>query len=655
MAGRARTANLVVALVATAVLAVAGGSARAHAAGLHSAGVAGPCPGRTRVLCGTVRVPLYWSDPHGATLSVAFHVYLHSDDSQPALEPIVAMEGGPGYPSIGSAGSYLAMIGPLRARHDLIVMDNRGTGASGAVRCPSLQRYDGLSEPGRVAALVAACQRRLGDAANAYGTNAVGDDLAYILHRLGVSKIDIYGDSYGDFSAQVFTLHHPDLVRAMVLDGSYNDEYNPFEPEAAAAMRNAWTLLCARSTACHGQPILSEIGAFSRYLVAHPLRGISRDADGDVIHVDLTAPAFAQLVFDATYFYTPFTDLPAALRAFAAGNRTPMLRLAAEDVAENESGGAFGYSVGDLEVVSCHDYPTVWKQSAPIPQRRAELSAAIAALPPDTFAPFSKSVYLASYDENQLVFGCLDWKPPVHPDPPFPAGLAYPHTPVLIFDGQFDQATPVADAKKVAASWPDSTFVEVANANHVTAEGDLDGCTSVILQHFLRTLSAGSTACAAAMPPVNVVSAFPERLAAAPAAAGSGSPLARRVAWVTAQTVGDAFARWFNLMSTDTGHGLYGGSYTVEGTYESTAPVTIALDGSRFVRDLAVTGDAVWNRTTRTIAATLTVRSQSGRAGTLTLHWDTGVYTARAPATVTGTFAGSHVSVHLAAPWSPES
>jgi pimeloyl-ACP methyl ester carboxylesterase len=276
------------------------------------------CHGQRRVLCGVVRVPLYWSHRNGRHLSVHFRVYLHTDRSAPAGDPIVAMEGGPGYASIESAAAYRFMIGALHRRHDLIVMDNRGTGTSDAIDCPGLQRYDGLAGPHGIAVAVRDCARRLGSAANAFGSAAVGDDLADILHRLGVHKVDIYGDSYGDYSAQVFTYNHPGLVRAMVLDGSYDNGYNPFEPEASAALRRAWTVLCRRSDGCRGQSILTEIGAFDRRLEHHALRGFSRDAYGDRVRVDLTAPAFVQLVSDATYYYSTFIDLPAALRAFAA-------------------------------------------------------------------------------------------------------------------------------------------------------------------------------------------------------------------------------------------------------------------------------------------------------------------------------------------------
>jgi pimeloyl-ACP methyl ester carboxylesterase len=617
-----------------------------------------PCPGNAGVLCGVVHVPLYWSSPDGAKITVRFRVYEHTDDALPPLEPIVAMEGGPGLASIEPAPSYLFMIGPLAQRHDLIVMDNRGTGISSVINCPRLQHYFAIDRPGDVATLVRGCAQQLGAAANAYGTDAVGDDLAYILGQLGIKTVDVYGDSYGDYSAQVFTLHHPSLVRSLILDGTYNNSYNPFEMEDTGAMRRAWTLLCARSTSCSATTILSQISHFAARLKSHPVTGVAPNYSGRSVHIDLTAPAFAQLVYDATYTYTEFRDLPAALRAFAAGDSRPLLRLAAEDVEQNTSGAPRDSSVGDFEVVSCHDYPTVWKTSASAPVRRAQLAAAIAKLPADVFAPFTKSTYLSSYDENELVYGCLEWKEPKNPDPAFPKGIHYPDTPVLIFDGQFDQATPIFDTRKVIRSWPNDTFVEVSNSNHVTADYDFQDCTSVILQRFIETLTTGPTGCATAMPPVNVVSDFPVELADAPVArsvgAGAQTRLGRQAAWTTAQTIGDALARWFNL-SYANGYGLYGGSFKAEGTFFASGPITFVLHDCRFVKNLAVSGPVVWNRTTKVVSATVDVHGPGHLHGSFTVHWDTGISTWKAPATVTGVFDGQPVDADLSAPWVPQS
>jgi pimeloyl-ACP methyl ester carboxylesterase len=649
-------------MLATLVPSNSAGATSAHSAVRASPMTLHPCPGVTGVECGTVRVPQYWTDPGVGTFSVHFRVYQHTDKALPALEPIVTMEGGPGLASIESANDYQYMIGPLLERHDMIVMDNRGTGLSDPIDCPGLQDYFALSHPGNLIALVEVCARQLGASANAYGTVAVGDDLAFILSLLGIHKVDVYGDSYGDYSAQVFTLDHPSLVRSLVLDGSYNNSYHPFEQEDVGAMRRAWTLLCERSSSCQGDDMVNEIAAFSVRLETDPLVSTVVGDNGRPVHVDLTAEAFAQLVYDATYTYTVFRDLPASLSAFAAGDQTPLLRLAAEDVSYNASGGAPDDSVGDLEAVSCTDYPQVWNRSASIPVRKEELATAIANLKREIFSPFTKSVYLSSYDENELVFGCLDWKSSSLSQPTFPPGVRYPDTPVLIFDGQFDQATPLADALKVAHSWPNDTFVEVANSNHVTAEGDFQDCTSVILQRFIESLSAGNTNCARAMPPVTVVSAFPEHLADAPAAQGVGSAAqskrGRQAGWVTAEAVGDILARWFNLgygASNAGGRCLYGGTFKAHGGFFVTGPRSFTLRKCLFVEDLSVSGRVVWNDATQAVRATLEVQGPDGATGSLELRWRTGIYNWQAPTTVTGHYGGSRVDVQLSAPWVPQS
>jgi len=191
----------------------------------------------------SIRVPLDRDHPGLGKLTVRYAVVRHTDRSQPPLEPIVAFEGGPGYGSIGSASTYLFMLGKLHRRHDLIVMDQRGTGTSGAIDCPALQ--NGI--PPYTAATVA-CARRLGRTATAYGTAAVADDLAAILRKLHVPKVDVYGDSYGTYAAQVFAVRHPSRTRAVVLDAAFDNSFDPFEREWSAALRDSWRVVCARAS-----------------------------------------------------------------------------------------------------------------------------------------------------------------------------------------------------------------------------------------------------------------------------------------------------------------------------------------------------------------------------------------------------------------------
>ncbi len=606
-----------------------GAEARARRAQPASDAVVSPCAGPKRVLCGAIEVPLYWSAPRRGRLHVHFKVYRHTDTSRRALEPIVAMEGGPGYPSIGSAASYLFMIGSLHRRHDLILMDQRGTGASGAIDCPGVQHYDGLIRPRDFPAVVAACARRLGERANAYGSAAVAEDLRAVLRALHVSKIDLYGDSYGSYAAQVFADRYPRFVRDLVLDGTYDERFDPLEPEAVAALRRAWDTMCRSFPGCKRDDLLRDIASFDRRLARHPIVGVADDESHTRRHLDLTAGAFAQLVNDATYSYTFFRDLPSALLAARHGDLVPIERLAAEDVSFDAAGGApSGYSAGDLEAVSCHDYPTAWDTSSSFARRTAELARAVRRLRTRVFFPFSKRVWLSSLDENELVYGCLRWPRPTVPDPPFRGGVRFPRVPVLVLDGLLDQATPLGDASRAAAAWPDATFVRVANTNHVTAQADFLHCVSAIARRFLGKGTAGDTSCAKRVPAQYVVPAFPASLEHAPQAVPAGrsdhsTKLDRQTAWVTTETVGDALERWYNLLAGGTGHGLYGGTFDVNGRYYSQRPLVLRFHSTRFVSDLAVSGTATWDRKSSMLQAKLTAAGPHGLRAHLRIEWST--------------------------------
>ena len=602
------------------------------------------CPGLDGVRCGSIHVPLYWSqgsDP-ATDLQVAFRIFDHTDDASPALEPLVGFEGGPGYGSIDSAASYLAMMGSLHEHHDLIVMDQRGTGASGAIDCPALQRGVGTYED-----LVAACARSLGDAANAYGSAAAADDLHAILQGLHIPQVDLYGDSYGTYLAQVVALHHPEDVRAVVLDGSYDQSFAPFARAAVAASRRAWTDLCARNGTC--PDVLNLFGSYARTLAAHPLTGI---APGTTRPVTLTADGLAQMVYDAAYVFTIYRDLPAAITSAKQGDTAPLLRLASEDLASTGNGSnPKAYSAGLYMAVSCHDYPTIWDPSASMSDRADQLDAAIAGLGKNAFAPFDRDAYLHSLYEDQLVYGCLKWPAPTVADPAFIDGPRS-NVPVLVLDGELDVTTPLSNAQHAADSWPNATLVETSNEVHISALYDFENCASVIVQRFIRSLSAGDTSCASQIPDVEIMPSFPVHLAQAPQAASAGgadrsTAADRQAAWVAAQTVGDAFTRWYNVTFGGRGDGLRGGDYMMRGPYQSHQPLTITFHGTKLVDDLTVTGPVVWNRETYGISGTLTL--DGAVSGELTIRFPTQVLGGKA--TISGTIDGRQVRVTTAAPW----
>ena len=93
--------------------------------------------------------------------------------TQPAIDTLVPHEGGPGYSTTGTGADYAAMYGPLLERRNLLLVDQRGTGLSEALRCPDLQK---LVLPYSVAA--GRCGRSLGTAPTTTRTARSADDVA---------------------------------------------------------------------------------------------------------------------------------------------------------------------------------------------------------------------------------------------------------------------------------------------------------------------------------------------------------------------------------------------------------------------------------------------------------------------------------------------
>ena len=101
-----------------------------------------PCPDVPGAQCGTIERSLDPLDPGGATITIGFELHRATNRNRPSLGTIVAVEGGPGYPSTGSRDFYLDLFAPLLARRDVLLVDARGTGlGSGQVGPGNRRRH----------------------------------------------------------------------------------------------------------------------------------------------------------------------------------------------------------------------------------------------------------------------------------------------------------------------------------------------------------------------------------------------------------------------------------------------------------------------------------------------------------------------------------
>src|SRR5579871_3268337 len=279
--------------------------------------------------CGVLEQPL---DPAGevpGTIPIAFEFYPHSAASQPSSGTIVAVEGGPGYPTTGSRGSYLALFAPLLSARDLLLVDNRGTGKSQALDCAPLQ-----TDGNGTLSAIGACGAMLGNTSDLYGSGTAADDLASVLDALAITNIDLYGDSYGSYFAQAFAGRHGGMLRSLILDSTWPVVgESPWYPEAAPAMRHAFDITCKQNADCRNLPgsATGRIAELLAAVEAHPISGLAPDGNGNLVSVRADGESLAYEAYADASDAVVYREFDPAARAWLEqGDAAPLLRLISE-------------------------------------------------------------------------------------------------------------------------------------------------------------------------------------------------------------------------------------------------------------------------------------------------------------------------------------
>ncbi|WFE47383.1 alpha/beta hydrolase [Verrucosispora sp. WMMD1129] len=239
------------AVLAAAVLALTGctGGVSTAAAGRPSSGPTVPAPIPDPVQweecgpsldCATVEVPLEYTEPDGEQISLAVTRH-RATDPERRIGSLFINPGGPGVPATETVASIDAAndTGPYTpevvARFDVVGMDPRGVGQSGAVRClTDEQRAEQATEnrdpriPGGkpfgkllidARTFAKGClDQQSPEFLASLSTDNVARDLDQVRAALGEEKITFYGASYGTVVGPMYATLFPDRVRQMVID-----------------------------------------------------------------------------------------------------------------------------------------------------------------------------------------------------------------------------------------------------------------------------------------------------------------------------------------------------------------------------------------------------------------------------------------------------
>jgi pimeloyl-ACP methyl ester carboxylesterase len=412
--------------------------------------------------CGAIDLPFERADPSLGKIRIAFAVRpaVHPNPQKQAL---IAIEGGPGYGSIGSARGYTDTFGRLLKSRDLILVDARGTGSSEPIDCSDLQRGRapnaiGLSE----------CAAKLGKRFDSYRTAAIADDINDVRAALGYGEVQVYGDSYGTYLAQSYAFRHRDTLTALVLDSAYpvKGESGWYPSVWRTGIRGLKTA-CDRSAECKG-----DAGArLDRFAAKLRRQGIDVGPFLDRLGSAGFAPPDSYLRIDRM------------VAAYLDGDDGPYYEMTKRGKAAY--GPADHYSFGQELTVSCNDYPMIWDKGSAESRRRAELDEAIRGYRKDAFEPFTPREIALTSDVGYLE--CLGApRPGRYYEPPAAADAPAPDAPVLVISGELDNVTSPAEGRAAAAEFPDSELFVWPNAGHVYALYDPASRGAVKIRRFLR-------------------------------------------------------------------------------------------------------------------------------------------------------------------------
>ena len=518
-----------------------------------------PCGQTPGLLCSQVDVPLDRTGVVPGTISL--HV-----ERLPALGVakgvMFLIAGGPGQ---GSAHSF-DLSSPDNADfyrflfpgYTIVAYDDRGAGASGLLRCPSLERaFTSESEQ----AAVSTCADALGTTRAFYGTLEHAEDLEAVRASIAADKVGLWGVSYGTKLALAYAFVHPDRVDRLLLDSVLpTDLPDPFFSNVLRAMPSTLSTFCGGG-ACQAatSDLVGDVAAVANKLEATPVTGKVLQLNGSTRTERLAGEDLLSVIVDADLNPGLAAVMPAVLHEARAGDLRPLLRIFELDSAGSAEAPE-DLSSALFAATSCHDGPFPWQASTPIADRPALIQAAIAALPAGSFGPFGN--WAAKLGNAQF---CLSWPTPS-------GGVTYgngtvPNVPVLTVSGGFDMRTPTASATAVASLFPQGRVLVVPGVGHSVVTADPSFCAPRNVRAWILGTAVVSQ-CPKGNPYLNTIPSFAAVRSTTPARAASA---AQTLALAT-KTIREAEGIWLMTFSSSGGvAGLYSGRLV------ATSPRTFTL------------------------------------------------------------------------------
>lgn len=406
-----------------------------------------PCsvPGVARVArCGSIKVPENPDLPASRQLEIHFMV-IPAASGHAARDPIVPLAGGPGESAIELAQLFAERLVPLLNDRDLLLVDQRGAGQSGALHCDFFsaehpaENLQNLFPPSRVKR----CANDLSTHTDLtqYSYRRFADDLERLRQALGYGRLNLFAGSYGTRAAQVFVRAYPASVRTIYLGSVVPIDIAmplPFSKAAQSALERTFAA-CEADSACHAAfPHLRD--EFSRVMERLASGNVVVKVAGDLPKATLSRGRVAEWFRSLLYRPSTAARLPWLIDRASKGDWDPIVSGILDDGRDADH----DLSLGLLLSITCSD-------DVPFVQEK-EVAAA------------TRETFLGDWRVRQQQAACELWphslatasdRKPIHTS-----------LPTMFVSGDSDGGTPLWFTEHAAPGFPNRVEVIMSNRGH---------------------------------------------------------------------------------------------------------------------------------------------------------------------------------------------
>lgn len=170
--------------------------------------------------CASIEVLLDPSAKDGDTLSLSI-ARIPARRLSSRTDAFTLIAGGPGQSALESFPTVAFAFRHIMQDRDVILIDQRGTGSSSKLDCPTAPDSLGLEfdvDTESLKTLAKECLDSLDNDPRLFSTSIAVQDLENVRQSLGISQWNIYGISYGTRVALHYLRRYPDAVRTLTLD-----------------------------------------------------------------------------------------------------------------------------------------------------------------------------------------------------------------------------------------------------------------------------------------------------------------------------------------------------------------------------------------------------------------------------------------------------